>query len=191
LIRFVLFLERLLFRASTFVKPSESNSTMGVGRRTKATFTPFIPARLYYVMLGHLSRDRVSRVCNGHVFSQRIHVSALDERYYLPLSVWTSALMDQVIGALDPADDFIAVTEAEEAMKHTAGRRAEEADGVRESLRGSESFVNAISTQLFTGSQPCLINSRRLVDQRPDLERCHLKLSIPRFCKSWRANRSH
>jgi kinetochore protein Spc24, fungi type len=44
--------------------------------------------------------------------------------------------MEQVIANLDPSDDFIVVTEAEEAMKQTAMQREKEAEEVREQFRG-------------------------------------------------------
>jgi len=50
---------------------------------------------------------------------------------------WTApiAIMEQVIANVDPSEDFIAVTEAEEAMKQAAARRAKEATDVRDSIR--------------------------------------------------------
>lgn len=44
--------------------------------------------------------------------------------------------MEQVITNLDPSDDFIAFTEAEEAMKQIATQRDKEAEELREKFRG-------------------------------------------------------
>ena len=46
------------------------------------------------------------------------------------------SVMEQVIANLDPADDFIAFTEAEEAMRQTAMQRDKESEEVKEKFRG-------------------------------------------------------
>lgn len=58
---------------------------------------------------------------------------------------WTEpiSVMEQVISNLDPSDDFITFTEAEEAMKRTASLREKEAEQVREQFRTMSRLLEA------------------------------------------------
>jgi len=58
---------------------------------------------------------------------------------------WTEpiSVMDQVINNLDPSDDFIAFTEAEEAIKQTTSQREKEAEEVREQFRALSRLLEA------------------------------------------------
>jgi len=58
---------------------------------------------------------------------------------------WTEpiSVMEQVISNLDPSDDFITFTEAEEAMKRTAAQRDKEAEHVREQFRAMSRLLEA------------------------------------------------
>jgi predicted DCC family thiol-disulfide oxidoreductase YuxK len=95
--------------------------------------------------------------------------------------------MEQVITNLDPSDDFIAFTEAEEAIRQTATQRDKEAEDVREQFRGrvyytmQSDFIESVKRHIvFWRQHECL---------RPDHEQYLLRWSTQRIYNIWRDNR--